>query len=463
MATQVSPKPTWETYYNYARQLQDAGHKKQAEAYFRQAQLLFDQMEPQIREPYIREPYIRESNTRNKTTYSYTPPALKRMTLEPSVPLNRPSVIEFEESIPAEAPRSRKKSPKFWVITTLTLGLTLSVSGFIGLFVFYKHEVKPASDKAGAAGSDFGWIEKNTLVPMADVLRPAFDKMIRLSLAAQPLLYELNMRAAPPEDMYLETAHPSEGDERAVASNTEAIAPPEVEPEAANQAALTDPAAENADVPDARNDETGEDQAAPAGTVSASDVDLREDEKPREEKRASRSRSQRSRRRRSSRSGHAKAETEVTPAETKAIAPSPPPPRANAPMSEEESLIAGTASPKRNSRTQELDALLAPEAKPPRKTANRPSDKPTAKAKLDRSDVQRGMMRVAPAVKQCGRGKGGTIMLNVVIGQNGRVSSAVAAGIYSGTSIGSCASRAVRRAGFPASGQSLNVKYPFKL
>ena len=73
------------------------------------------------------------------------------------------------------------------------------------------------------------------------------------------------------------------------------------------------------------------------------------------------------------------------------------------------------------------------------------------------------MSAVAPAVKRCGQGKGGTITMAVTIGKTGRVSNAAATGAYAGTPIGSCAARAVRRARFPASQKTLNVKYPFKL
>ena len=73
------------------------------------------------------------------------------------------------------------------------------------------------------------------------------------------------------------------------------------------------------------------------------------------------------------------------------------------------------------------------------------------------------MNAVAPAVKRCGQGNGGTITMNVMIGTTGRVTSAAATGAFAGTPIGSCAARAVRRAKFPSSQKSLNVKYPFKL
>ena len=124
------------------------------------------------------------------------------------------------------------------------------------------------------------------------------------------------------------------------------------------------------------------------------------------------------------------------------------------------------------SKTSELDDLLGGPSKPKNKpsssgSSNKPSGGsglgPAPKASLSRSDVQNGMSAVAPAVKSCGQGKGGTITMNITIGKTGRVSSASATGAFAGTPVGNCAARAVRRAKFPSSQQNLNVKYPFKL
>jgi anti-sigma-K factor RskA len=131
---------------------------------------------------------------------------------------------------------------------------------------------------------------------------------------------------------------------------------------------------------------------------------------------------------------------------------------------------APSAPKQKSAPSSELDDLLGGAgagAKPKsRSVSGRHSDGKSSgggMTKLTRADVQKGMANVAPAVKRCGQGKGGTITMNVVIGKNGRVSTASAVGAYAGTPIGSCAARAVRRARFPASSQTVNVKYPFKL
>ena len=85
------------------------------------------------------------------------------------------------------------------------------------------------------------------------------------------------------------------------------------------------------------------------------------------------------------------------------------------------------------------------------------------KSKLSRTDVQNGMQRVAGGVERCRQGEGGTITLSVQIDTSGRVTSASPIGPFAGTPVGACAARAVRRARFPASKQTLTVKYPFTL
>jgi hypothetical protein len=130
-----------------------------------------------------------------------------------------------------------------------------------------------------------------------------------------------------------------------------------------------------------------------------------------------------------------------------------------------------TSSTSKKKASSELDDLLGPgiggTAKKKRSTSSSKSSSSsstsTTKAKLSRSDVQKGMNSVAGRVKNCGQGKSGTITLKVVIGSSGRVVSATPTGTFAGTPIGSCAVRAVKSARFPKSSSSLTVKYPFRL
>lgn len=130
---------------------------------------------------------------------------------------------------------------------------------------------------------------------------------------------------------------------------------------------------------------------------------------------------------------------------------------------------AGSAPKKRGGGADELDDLLSGSLSKPRKNASAKKAQPSPSAgsntskTLTRSDVQSGMNGVASRVKACGQGKTGTVTLKVVIGRTGRVMSANPTGPYAGTTVGSCAARAVRGAKFPVTDSNLTVRYPFKL
>jgi len=74
------------------------------------------------------------------------------------------------------------------------------------------------------------------------------------------------------------------------------------------------------------------------------------------------------------------------------------------------------------------------------------------------------MNAVAGAVKACGAGAGGSVIIDVTIANTGRVTSAAATGAHGASPVGTCAARAVRRARFPQfKNPNLKVKYPFSL
>ena len=90
-------------------------------------------------------------------------------------------------------------------------------------------------------------------------------------------------------------------------------------------------------------------------------------------------------------------------------------------------------------------------------------DEPITKT-LTRAQVNAGLRSVASRVKRCNKGDSGIVVIEVVIGKNGRVSRALATGAYSGTSTGKCFARAVRKAKFPKFSESrITVRYPFRL
>ncbi len=56
----------------------------------------------------------------------------------------------------------------------------------------------------------------------------------------------------------------------------------------------------------------------------------------------------------------------------------------------------------------------------------------------------------------------GMAMVNVVIGKNGKVTSATVSGKFAGTPTGACVEKAVKSASFPPS-DGLQTPYPFQL
>lgn len=90
-------------------------------------------------------------------------------------------------------------------------------------------------------------------------------------------------------------------------------------------------------------------------------------------------------------------------------------------------------------------------------------DEPVTKT-LTRAQVNAGLRSVASRVKRCNKGDSGIVVIEVVIGKNGRVTRSLATGAYSGTSTGKCFARAVRKAKFPKFSDSrITVRYPFRL
>ncbi len=120
---------------------------------------------------------------------------------------------------------------------------------------------------------------------------------------------------------------------------------------------------------------------------------------------------------------------------------------------------------------KEIDALLGQDkaVESPAASSQQSNQAPSsaipsgAKPRLDRGDVQKGMNKVAARVKACAQGQIGRVTVKVVIGQTGRVASAVAVGPFAGTAVGTCAAKEVRKAKFPITQATLTVKYPFNL
>jgi len=121
-------------------------------------------------------------------------------------------------------------------------------------------------------------------------------------------------------------------------------------------------------------------------------------------------------------------------------------------------------------RQEAIEKKSSVQSKRHRSRSARSSKKSSGKSRsalpgrLTRSQVQAGLGAVRRSVKRCGRGKKGPLLVNVVISRKGRVTSARPARPFAGTSVGKCATRAIRRARFPKfNGPRMRVRYPFTL
>ena len=108
-------------------------------------------------------------------------------------------------------------------------------------------------------------------------------------------------------------------------------------------------------------------------------------------------------------------------------------------------------------------AAPAREEAPTRRAAPAPAE-PAGSGPLSKSAVVAGMNGVKGKVSDCYAQYKvpGMAMVNVVIGKNGKVSSATVTGKFAGTPTGACVAKAVRTASFPPS-DGLSTPYPFTL
>jgi hypothetical protein len=142
-----------------------------------------------------------------------------------------------------------------------------------------------------------------------------------------------------------------------------------------------------------------------------------------------------------------------------AVAAAPAPaaePEKKAPKGSLDDLLEGALTPKQRSRSSRGgdDDGGSKKAAP----------EPVASGPLSKSAVVSGMNAVKPKVADCYNQfkVGGMAMVNVVIGKNGKVTSAAVTGKFAGTPTGACVEKAVKSASFPPS-DGLSTPYPFQL
>jgi hypothetical protein len=117
-----------------------------------------------------------------------------------------------------------------------------------------------------------------------------------------------------------------------------------------------------------------------------------------------------------------------------------------------------------------LDELLESATRSRGASARRDDDAPAKKVEaapsgpLSKGAVVSGMNSVKGKISECYNQYKvpGTAMVNVVIGKNGKVSSATVTGKFAGTPTGACVEKAVKTASFPPS-DGLTTPYPFQL
>jgi hypothetical protein len=227
----ISSPPAWESYYNYAQQLYAAGYQSDAEAYYRQAQQLYSEAERQSVYPastqaasdsfvpqyagnasnsYVPQPAV-------STSSSYVPGGIYAegaMNQDPYA-AQQPSFATTGGAVQSTAAawhawsgpdmsakpskrRSWKKRLKIWATVILVSAPLVGIGGVLLLFDYYQDHLTGTDAKDIQDDSFLGAMTRATIEPMVDALKPAFDKTIRLSTAAQPLLYELSLRDTPP-------------------------------------------------------------------------------------------------------------------------------------------------------------------------------------------------------------------------------------------------------------------------
>jgi hypothetical protein len=119
-----------------------------------------------------------------------------------------------------------------------------------------------------------------------------------------------------------------------------------------------------------------------------------------------------------------------------------------------------------------LENALSGKKSRPRPSASSDDEAPVRKSApaaeaagpLSKSAVVSGMNSVKPKINDCYNQfkVPGMAMVMVVIGKNGKVSSASVSGKFAGTPSGACVEKAVKSASFPPS-EGLSTPYPFQL
>lgn len=83
-------------------------------------------------------------------------------------------------------------------------------------------------------------------------------------------------------------------------------------------------------------------------------------------------------------------------------------------------------------------------------------------ATLNKNQIRSVMKKLNPKIMKCGEGKVGTLILNLIVNNDGSVKSAKASGQFANNPTGKCAEKIAMKAKFPSfKNQTMNVTYPY--
>ncbi|MCM8764777.1 MAG: hypothetical protein NC830_05415 [Candidatus Omnitrophica bacterium] len=106
-----------------------------------------------------------------------------------------------------------------------------------------------------------------------------------------------------------------------------------------------------------------------------------------------------------------------------------------------------------------VDELLGEKASTEKKESDSKAGLP---ATLSKNEIREVMKKLNPQIMKCGEGKVGTLILNLVVNNDGTVSSAKASGQFANDPTGKCAENVAKTAKFPPfKNPTMNVTYPY--
>ncbi|MBN2343944.1 MAG: hypothetical protein JXX29_22680 [Deltaproteobacteria bacterium] len=276
-APQEGKAPSWQVLYNYAQELYAAGNTQQAEEYYNKAQVLYADANPESDGTLPMQKPKNTTASQPEDAWTYTAntgsnawgtsaastdaddgawASAGTPAIQPETRSNETVIISRDSITPAPSPKPRKRNIKRWTIATLAILFSVCCGAYVALYAHYNKQQRQSESEAVYYDATWSKIEQVTIQPVIRFLTPAFQKTNRLSVAAQPLLYELHLRNTPPESVSAQGAADADGTADVQAAG---LVPTEEEPTAADS--NTDDAAPNTAADDTATDTVDSDQS----------------------------------------------------------------------------------------------------------------------------------------------------------------------------------------------------------